>query len=326
MARRRVLRTAAGSAATLLWPVGNAWSATWPEKPVRLINGFAAGGASDILTRLLAERLQQRLGQPFSVENRTGAGGNLSMEAVASAPADGYTVCSATVGTLTINQFLFAKLAFDPAKDFAYVSTFWENTNVFVVPAAHPARTLAEWLTWAKGKADGVTYSSSGVGTTPHLSGALFALQTKLDSTHVPFRGGPQSATELAAGRIDFAIDNIGNQSPGLKAQRVRALAVTSSERWPSLPDVPTMAEAGVPGFVVTSWGALVMPAGTPTAVVNTLSEAVREVSREPAMRDKFATAGAHLISSTPQEAAEFAARERLKWREAVRLSGAKSE
>ena len=298
----------------------------WPEKPVRIINGFSAGGASDVLTRTLAEALQARFHQSFTVENRTGAGGNISMEAVASAPPDGYTICSATIGTLSINQFLFAKMNYDPAKDFAYVSTFWENCNVFVISSEHPAKTLQEWLAWARRQPDGVTFSSSGVGTTPHLSGELFRLQTGIKATHVPFRGGPQGAPEVASGRIDFAIDNIGNQRPMLQAGKVRPLAVTSADRWLTLPDVPTMAEAGVPNFVVTSWGALVLPAATPKAIVDKLAQAVQELAAQPAMKERFLAAGARIVSSTPQEAAAFAARERVKWKEAVRVSGAKIE
>jgi len=298
----------------------------WPERPVKLINGFAAGGASDILTRQLAQRLQQRLGQPFIVENRPGAGGNISMEAVAKAPADGYTVCSATVGTLSINQFLYSKLSFDPAKDFVTVSTFWENTNVLVIPATHPAKDFKEWLAWARSQIEGITYSSSGVGTTPHLSGAAFAQKVGIKAVHVPFKGGAQASAELAAGRIDCSIDNIVNQTPMLRGARVRALAVTYRERWPSMPDVPTMAEVGISDFVVTSWGALVLPAATPMAIVDKFSKVVQEISQETAMQEQFFNTGAKFVSASPQQTASFVARERVKWRDAVTASGAKVE
>lgn len=324
--RRTVLQTGAAMAALAIDRLARAQTASWPDRPVKLINGFGAGGASDILTRFLALRLQQRLGQPFVVENRPGAGGNISMEAVAKAPADGYTACSATIGTLSINQFLYSKLNFDPVKDFVPVSTFWENTNVLVIPAAHPAKDFKEWLAWARGKGDAITYSSSGIGTTPHLSGAAFAMKVGIKAIHVPFKGGAQASAELAAGRIDCAIDNIVNQTPMLRSGRVRALAVTYYERWPSLPDVPTMAEAGIPNFIVTSWGALILPAGTPMAIVDRFSQVVQEISREPAMREQFFNTGAKFVSASPQETADFTARERLKWREAVSASGAKAE
>ena len=324
--RRTLLQSTVGLAAQALHPLVRAQAGAWPERPVKLVIGFAAGGAADLLTRQLAQRLQQRLGQPFVVENRTGAGGNISMEAVAKAPADGYTVGSATIGTLAINQFLYANLSYDPVKDFAPVSTFWENTNVLVIPAAHPAKDFKEWLAWARGRSEGVSYSSSGIGTTPHLSSVAFNQKVGLKAVHVPFKGGPQAASELAAGRIDFAIDNIANQMPMLRGGKVRALAVTYYERWPSLPDVPTMAEVGIANFVVTSWGALVLPAATPRAIVDKLSREVQEISREPAMREQFFNTGAKFVSASPQDTADFAALERKRWREAVAASGAKAE
>jgi tripartite-type tricarboxylate transporter receptor subunit TctC len=324
--RRSLLQSGAALSVLALHPLARAQAVPWPERPVKLINGFAAGGASDILTRQLAQRLQQRLGQPFIVENRPGAGGNISMEAVAKAPADGYTVCSATIGTLSINQFLYSKLSFDPVKDFVAVSTFWENTNVLVIPATHPAKDFKEWLAWARSQSEGITYSSSGIGTTPHLSGAAFAQKVGIKAIHVPFKGGAQASAELAAGRIDCSIDNIVNQTPMLRGARVRALAVTYRERWPSLPDVPTMAEVGISDFVVTSWGALVLPAATPMAIVEKFSKVVQEISRETAMQEQFFNTGAKFVSASPQETAAFAARERVKWRDAVTASGAKVE
>ena len=324
--RRSLLQAGAALAAFSLRPIANAQSTAWPERPVKLINGFGAGGASDIFTRHLALRLQQRLGQPFLVENRPGAGGNISMEAVAKSAPDGYTACSGTIGTMSINQFLYAKLNFDPVKDFAPVSTFWENTNVLVFPASHPAKDFKEWLAWARKKSDGITYSSSGIGTTPHLSGVSFAQKVGLTAIHVPFKGGMQAATELAAGRIDCSVDNIANQTPLLRDGRVRALAVTYYERWPSLPDVPTMAEVGIQNFVVTSWGALLLPAGTPKSIVDKFSQEVQIISKEPAMREQFFNVGAKFVSCSPQELSEFAAKERVKWREAVMASGAKVE
>lgn len=298
--------------------------ASWPDKTARIIVPFSAGGAADLLTRIVADKLQARFKQNFIVENRTGAGGNIGMEAAARAPADGYTICSATIGTLAINQFLFSNMGYDPEKDFACVSTFWENCNTFVVWNGHPAKSLQEFLAWARKQPNGVTFSSSGVGTTPHLSAALFTERTGLRATHVPFRGGPQAAQELASGRIDFAIDNVANQTPLLQAGRVRALAVTSADRWPTLPDVPTMAEAGVPDFVITAWGAFVVPAATPPAIVSTLSQAIQEISRDSETKERFLAVAARFPSASPQETTAFVARERTKWKEAVRLSGAK--
>ena len=298
----------------------------WPSAPVRIVVPFSAGGASDVLTRSLAEQLQLRLGQNFIVENRTGAGGNIGMEAVKAAPADGHMVASATIGTLSINQFLFAKLSYDPANDFVYVSKIWENCNAFVVAANHSAKTVQEFLTWARTQPKGVTYGSAGVGTTPHLAGELFRHRTGIQALHVPFRGAAQSMPALVAGDTDFAIDNIASYTPLIKSGKVRALAVTCPERWPTLTDVPIMAEAGVPNFIITSWGAFVLPKGTPPAIAEKLSASVKAIASEPAMQQKFLDIGARAVFSSPQETAAFAERERVKWKEVVQLSGAKME
>lgn len=327
--RRQFIHLGTGAAAGLVpvlsvLPTASLAQAAWPDKPVKIIALFAAGGASDLLSRLLAVRLQARFGQSFVVENRTGAGGNIGMQVVANSAPDGYTIASATVGTLSINPYLYSRLGYDPAKDFVCVSTFWENCNVVVVSANHPAHTLQEFRTWAASRPQGVTYSSSGIGTTPHLAGELFGLRTGLKTVHVPFRGS--APVEVISGQIDFAIDNVASYTPFLKSGQARALAVTAATRWPVLPDVPTMAEAGVRDFVMTSWGALAMPAATPPAVVEKLSLAVQEISREPGMKEQFLAAGALFTTRSPQETNAMAAAERVKWKDVVRLSGAKLE
>ena len=298
--------------------------ANWPEAPVKIIVPFTAGGASDLITRTLAEKLQARFGQGFAVENRTGAGGNIGMDAVRGASPDGHTIGSGTIGTLSINQFLFAKMPYDPAVDFAYVSTIWEASNVFVVSANHPARTVQEFLTWARAQPKGVTFGSAGVGTTPHLAGEMFRVNTGIKALHIPFRGAAQSIPALISGETDFGIDNLASYLPQIRAGKVKALAVTSAARWPTLPEVPTMVEAGVAGFVVTAWGSFVLPKGTPAAIVNKLSTALQAISAEPAIQQRFLEFGARSIASTPQEAAAFAERERVKWKEIVQISGAK--
>jgi tripartite-type tricarboxylate transporter receptor subunit TctC len=317
--RRDIVVTGLGAALGL--PPGHAQSA-WPEKPVKVVVFLPAGGASDVLTRLLAEKLASYFNQTFTIENKTGAGGNIGMVAVMNSAADGYTMGSATIGTLSINQFLYSKLGYEPAKDFAPVSTFWENCNVFAVSADHPAKTLEEFKTWAKAQPKGVTFSSSGVGTTPHLAGEMFGLKSGIQVVHVPFRGSAN--TEVIAGTIDFAIDNLASYSSLLRAGRARALAVTSADRWPTFPQVPTMAEAGIPDFVITSWGAMVMPGATSPAITTKLSKAIQDILSQPAMKERFLQAGARAIYASPADTAAFAAAERLKWKEVVRLSGAK--
>ena len=324
--RRTLLGAAAAGATTLPAMRAGAQGTSWPDAPVRIIVPFTAGGASDVLTRVLAEKLQARFGQNFVVDNRTGAGGNIGMNAVRTAAPDGNTIASATIGTLSINQFLFSNMGFDPARDFEYVSMIWENCNVFVVSAQHPAKSVQEFLAWARIQPKGVTFGSAGVGTTPHLAGELFRVRSGIQALHVPFRGAAQSMPALIAGDTDFAIDNIASYMPLIRAGKVRALAVTSSERWPTLTDVPTMTEAGVRNFIITSWGAFVLPKGTPAAIDNKLSTAIREIAAEPALQQRFLDTGARAVSSTPQDTAAFAERERVKWKEVVQISGAKME
>jgi tripartite-type tricarboxylate transporter receptor subunit TctC len=298
----------------------------WPEHPVKIVLPFSAGGAADALTRVLAQKLQEKYGQPFVVDNRTGAGGNIGMEAVKNAPPDGYTIASATVGTLSINQFLFNKMGYDPVRDFAYVTMIWENCNVFVVAAQHPAKTVQEFIAWARQQPKGVNFGSAGVGTTPHLAGDLFRVRTGITATHIPYRGAALSMPALMSGDTDFAIDNIASYTPLIKSGKVRALAVTCAQRWPTLPDVPTMAEAGVKDFVITSWGAFVMPKGTPAPIVTKLSQTIKEFAADPAMQHRFLEIGGRAVASTPEELAAFAEKERVKWKEAVQISGAKME
>ena len=310
---------ATGLSSNLFAQAGN-----WPENPVKIIVPFTAGNASDVLTRMVAEKLQARFGQPFVVENRIGAGGMIGMEAVRNSKPDGYTIASATIGTLSINQFLYKKMPHDPETDFSYASMIWENCNVFVVAPQHPAKSMQELIAWSRNQPKGANIGTAAIGSSPYLASVLFRVRTGIPAAHIPFPGGAQSLTALIAGDTDFAIDNIASCLTLIRAGRVRALAVTSDYRWPTLPDVPTTAEAGVKDFVLTSWGALVMPKGTPPAIVNKLSVAVREIAADPALQQKFLDAGAKIVSSTPAQTHAFAASERIKWKEAVQVSGAK--
>ena len=242
--RREFLRygaAASGLAATAAFGQG-----AWPEKPVRIVVLFPAGGASDVLTRMLAEKLQARFSQTFVIENLTGAGGNIGMAAVMNAPADGYTIASATIGTLSINQFLYSKMSYDPAKDFAYVSTFWENCNVFAVSSGHPARTLQEFIAWARRKPQGVTFSSSGVGTTPHLAGELFGVQAGVKVVHVPFRGSAN--TEVVAGSA--AISRTACDSWLVMAAGVAAGITSAPQEVTTKSVMPASAMVGTSGNV----------------------------------------------------------------------------
>jgi tripartite-type tricarboxylate transporter receptor subunit TctC len=303
-----------------------AQAAAWPERPVRIVVSFAVGGAADGLTRILADELSRRLGQPMLVENRPGAGGNIAVSAVARAAPDGYTVCSTAVGNLAINQFLYPTMPYDPDRDLAPVSTFWEAANLLVVSARNPARNVQDFIAWARAKPGGVSFGSSGVGTTPHLCGELFAARTGIQGIHIAYRESAQRFAQLISGELDYAIDNVSQYGGFMRDGLVRGLAVTSAERWPSVPHVPTMAEAGLRDFVVTAWGALVVPARTPPAIAEKLANAVRDSMTDPGLRQLYANLGAIPIHSTPAELAARAVRERPMWQEAVRISGSRLE
>lgn len=325
--RRAVLGGLAVGAASLA--SGRSWAqaTAWPERTVRIIVPYPAGGSTDVLTRILAERLKDRLGQTWVIENRPGAGGNVGIDAVAKSDPDGYTIGSATVGHFAINRFLYARMAYDSDRDLAPVSMTWDMPNVAVIPTDHvPSRTLPDFVAWAKARENGIFYGSPGVGTSPHLSGALFCVRHGIRGTHVPFRGAAATIPAMLKGDIQFAIDNLASYTSIVESGQMRALAVTSQARWPTLPAVPTMAEAGTPDFVVTSWAAFVLPKATPRPIVERLSQAIREVSRDPSVQSRFQVAGARPLGSTPDEMQAQGLKERPMWEEMVRVSGARLE
>ena len=326
ISRRQMIGSTLATGATFVVPHTFAQATAWPERQVRIVLPFGVGGAADLLVRVLAERLQSRLGQTFIVDNVTGAGGNLGMQVVQKAAPDGYTMVAATVGTLSINQFLVSKLGYEPVKDFAYGSTFFENCNMLIVASQHPSKTLQEFVTWARKQPQGVKYGSPGVGTTPHLSSELFRARTGIPMLHIPFRGVAQSMPALLSGDTDFAIENVASYMSMIKAGKVRALAVTSKDRWPTLPDVPTMSEAGLPNFLITSWGAFVFPRGTPPAIADKLAAEIKAIAADPAVQQRFLDIGARIISSTPQQLTDLAESERVKWKEMVQLAAVKME
>ena len=295
----------------------------WPSHNARLIVPYPAGGSTDVLFRILAEKLKEKFGQSFVIENRPGASGNSGIEAVAKSPPDGYTLGGATVGHFAINQYLLANMPFDAERDLVAPTLTYEQPNVAVVATKHvPAQTLQEFIAWAKARPNGISIGSPGPGTSPHLSGVLFAARTSVNAIHVPFRGAAQTIPAMLSGDVTFAVDNLASYMSQIEAGTMRALAVTSAQRWPTLPQVPTMGEAGVPDFVVTSWGAYVLPAGTPRAIIDRIAAAQKEFATDEAMQKRFLAAGARILFSTPEEAAAFAAKERAVWKEIVRISG----
>jgi len=321
--RRALLQGAAAATALGATPALAQNAGNWPDHPLHMIIPYPAGGSTDVLFRILGESLKDKLGQPLVVENKPGASGNIGIDVVAKSTPDGYTIGAATVGHFSINQFLIAKMPFNAEKDLVAPSLTYELPNVAVVAANHvQAKTLQEFIAFAKARPNGISIGSPGPGTTPHLSGVLFAARTGVNAIHVPFRGAAQTIPAMLAGDVTFAVDNLASYIPQIESGTMRALAVTSSTRWPTLPDVPTMAEAGVPDFVVTSWSAYVVPTGTPQAIVDKLSAAHKALAADAAMQKRFLTAGGKILSSTPVEAKAFAAKETKMWQEIVRLSG----
>ncbi len=322
--RRNALLT--GAAALAFAPTAlRAQDAQWPSRIVRVIVPYPAGGSTDVLARILADKLKEKFGQPFVIENRPGAGGNIGIDAVAKSDPDGYTIGAATVGNFTINQYLYAKMPYDAERDLMPASMTWEFPNIAVVATQHvPAKTLAEFIAWAKTRENGISYASPGIGTTPHLSGAMFCARHGIKGTHVPFRGASFAIPAMLSGDVTFAIDNLASYVGTVGSGQMRGLAVTSAERWPTMPDVPTMAEAGVADFVVTSWACFVAPKATPRAIVDKLSAALREISNDATVKERFLKAGGRSLGSTPEEVLALIEKQKPMWQEMVKISGAK--
>lgn len=302
-----------------------AQTAAWPAKPVRLVVGYAAGGATDVIARLVAARLGDQLGQPVVVDNRAGANSNVGAEAVARAPADGYTLYVYTIAN-TINASLYAKLGYDPVKDFEPIGLIAKIPNILVVNPRLPVKNLADYVRYAKESKDGVTFASSGSGSSIHLSGEMFKMQSRLKMLHVPYRGSAPAVTDLLGGQVDSMFDNTPSALPHVQAGKLRAIAITSAQRSPLLPDVPTLAESGYAGFDVQSWFGLAAPTGTPRAVVEQINAALNKVLAQPEVRSRLQELAATPEGGTPDKMRSFAASEIKRWREVVKESGATAE
>ncbi len=300
-------------------------AADYPSKPVTVIVPFAAGGNTDAFARLVGQELDTAFSQRFVVENKAGAGGNLGVGQLARAEPDGYTLGMGTVSTHAINPTLYKKLPFDPDTAFAPISLFVTLPNVLAVNPSIPANSVPELIELLKAEPDTHTFASSGVGTSTHLAGELFMAKTGTRMNHVPYKSSGQVMLDVVAGHVDMAFDNIPTVAQQAQAGKVRALAVTSPERAPLMPDLPPLADF-LPGFEATSWHGLFAPAGTPPAIVTKLSGEIQRIIHAPEMSEKLQGMGAKPIGSTPEEFARFIEAERQKWAQVIKDANISAE
>ena len=300
--------------------------AAWPERPVRIVVPFPPGGSTDIVARFLAETLREQLGQPFLVENRSGAGGNVGTDLVAKAGPDGHVLVMNPPGPFAINEHLYRSMPFDPARDIAPVALVAAVPIVLMVPTSSPAHSVGELIALAKREPGKLAFGSSSVCGTNHLAGELLRTMAGIDIVHVPYRGAAPAMTDLIAGRLQLYFDNMPGVLPQVRDGRVRALAVAGARRARALPDLPTVSEAGVPGFEASSWFGLGAPGTTPPALLERITAAVRTAMQDRALLDRLAEVGAEPGTLFGAAFARFVSAEREKWGQVVRASGARAD
>jgi len=314
------------AAGMLAAAAGTAAAQTFPSKQLRMVVTFPTGGAPDILARTIAEKLDPAWGQTMIVDNKPGAGGNIGAEFVARAPADGHTLVMGTVGTHSINGSLYAKIPYDMVRDFAPVTLIASTPNLLVVNNDIPAKNLQELIALAKAKPGTLTYGSPGIGTSVHVSGELFNSLAGVKTTHVPYKGRQMAIPDLLGGSISMMFDNMPSAIPVVREGKLRAIGVTSAKRSASAPEIPTIAEQGLPGFEATSWFAVFAPAGTPRPVVDRLHAEIVRIFGLPDVQAKMKTLGLDPILGGPDELAKTQAAEITKWAKVIKDSGAKAE
>jgi tripartite-type tricarboxylate transporter receptor subunit TctC len=301
-----------------------AWAQPYPSRPIRIVVPFPAGGTTDLIARAAGQKLTESLGQPVVVDNRPGAGGNIGAELVAKSPPDGYTLLMGTVGTHAINASLYPKMPYDHVRDFAPIILVAGVPNVLVVNPSLPVNSVQELIAYGKANPGKLNFASSGNGTSIHLSGELFKTMTGVQMAHIPYKGSSPALQDLAGGQVQLMFDNLPSALPLIKAGRLKALAVTSKTRAPALPDVPTVAESGLPGFEASSWFGLLAPAGTPQPVIAKVNAEIARWLATPEAREKLTAQGANVVGGTPEDFARHIAAETAKWQKVVKESGAK--
>ncbi len=299
---------------------------TWPTKPIRLVVPFPPGGAVDFYARVVQQPLSEALGQTVVIDNKAGASGMVGAEMVAKSPPDGYTLLIGNIASLAINVGIYPKMAYDPAKDFTPVVRTVDVNYVLVVHPSVPAKTVPELVAYAKANPGKLSYGSAGSGSLPHLGTELFKAQTGVDMVHVPYKGGGPMVTDLLGGSVQVVIGDQANLMPHVATGKLRALAVATPKRSPNAPDLPTIAESGVPGFDATAWQGVVGPAGMPADVVKRLNDAFNGVMAIPAVREKLVGGGLEPIGGTPEQFGRFIGSEIAKWTRIAKDVGAKAE
>jgi tripartite-type tricarboxylate transporter receptor subunit TctC len=311
---------------TALLPALAAHAQPYPAKPIHFVSAFAPGGTTDILARILAEKLREQVGQPVIVENRPGAGGNIGSDYVAKAAPDGYTLLMGASGPLAVNVSLFASMPFDPRRDFVPIVQITAAPLVLVVPAGSPINSVGDLLAEARKPGARVNYGSAGPGSPQHVTAELFKYMAKVDMTHVPYKSAGQSIADLVGGQLSASFEAMIPAIPHIKAGKLRALAVTGAERSPLLPDVPTVAEAGVPGFESTAWYGVVAPAGTPPDVVKRLNAEFAKILTQPDVKQRITELGGLQVPLTAESFGRLINTEIDKWGAVVKASGMKVE
>ena len=299
----------------------------WPTRPITLIVPFPPGGTTDLFARTIAQHMAPALGQSIVVENKPGAAGNLGVAAATRAPADGYTIVLGSVGTQSVNQFLYSNIGFNPATDLVPLGMIASTPNVMAVAADSPWRNLDDVMKAVKKDPGKYSYASPGIGSSVHLTGAYFESLAGLQMLHVPFKGSSAAIPAVIGGQVDILMDNLPSSMASLKpGGRLRGIAVTSAERSPAAPDLPTMAEAGLPGFEVTAWSGLYAPRGTPAPVVDKLVAAMKQALKSPALQESLAQGGATPGNVFGADLAAFEVKERAKWGQLIQSRGIKAD
>jgi tripartite-type tricarboxylate transporter receptor subunit TctC len=315
---------AAAAAALALAACGAAFAQAWPAKPIKIIVPYPPGGTSDILARALGPGLTAALGQPVVIENKPGATGNVGADFVAKSPPDGYTVLLGDIGSLAIAPSVFTALPFDPVKDFAPVVMVAYSPHLLVVHPSVPAKDVKELIALAKAKPDSLNFAVSGLGGANHLAGIDFEQRARIKWTYIPYKGGSQALTDMVGGQAQVMFNGMLATYPFVKDGKLRALAISSAKRFSAAPDIPTVAELGMPGFETGSWQGIVAPAGTPPEIVNKLHATVTAILATPELKDRLDKAGAEVRPQSPAEFGAFIRSERERWAKVVKESGAK--